>query len=152
MTINDILSGALLLNSDDKKYKITVEGNKIITEVKWMDAVLFTSSSVTEEMKTFKFTVELGDDYTWKELDESKSTSKSVSKNGLGVSYSSFKGKEISFNKTVALGKNNETGQTGVMSFTFNSEEYKKPVRDYLEKCGCKKAKQSFWKLLFGRV
>ena len=152
MTKNEILNGALLLNGDDKKYSITIDGDKIITEVKWMDAVLFTSSSVTDEMKTFKFTVELCDDNTWKELDESKSTSKSVSKSGFGMSYSSFRGKEISFNKTVALGKEKETGETGIVSVTFNSEEYKKPVREYLEKCGCKKAKQSFLKLLFGRA
>lgn len=152
MTKNEILNGALSLNGDDKKYNITVDGNKIITQVKWMDAVLFTSSSVTDEMKSFRFIVELCDDNTWKELDESKSISKGVSKSGAGMSYSSFKGKEISFNKTVALGKNKETGETGVVSFTFNSEEFKKPVREYLEKCGCKKAKQSFWKTLFGRA
>ena len=67
------------------------------------------------------------------------------------MNYSSFKGKEISFSKTVAIGKNREDGSTGVVTFEFNSEEYIKPVSDYLASCGYKKMKKGFFAALFGR-
>ena len=149
MNKQEILAAVMSLNGQDKKYKISTNGNKIITEVKWMDAVLFTPSSVTDEMKQFKFIAELNDDNTWVEIDESKSVSKGFKNGGFGMQYSSFKGKEISFNKTISLGKNRETGKAGVIDITFYSEEYKKPVRDFLSKNGYKKTNKGFWSRLF---
>ena len=151
MNIKEVLQGVLALNGDDKKYVITTEDNKIITTVKWMDAVLFSSDSVTDEMKEFKFIAKLNDDGTWSETDESKSVKKSVGSGGMSMSYSGFKGKQISFNKTIAIGKNKEDGSVGVVKFQFNSEEFKKPVREYLTSCGFKKAKKGFFATLFGR-
>ena len=63
----------------------------------------------------------------------------------------SFKGKEISFNKTIAFGKNREDGSVGVIQIAFNSEEYKKPISDYLASCGYKKTKKGFFASLFGK-
>lgn len=40
-TKEQLFESALALNGDDKKYIITVEDNKIITRIKWMDAVFF---------------------------------------------------------------------------------------------------------------
>lgn len=151
MTRQEVLDGALALNGADKKYTITVEGNTIITQTKWMDAVLFAQDSITDEVRSFKFTVELGDDNTWTELDRSSATRKSAGPGGFSMGYSSFSGKQISFNKTIAIGKDRNTGETGVVSITFNSEEFKQPVRDYLTACGWKRAKKGFWATLFGR-
>ncbi len=148
---NTVLANAASIGGEDKNYTVTVDGNKIITEVKWMDAVFFSSTDVTDEMKNFKFTVELKDDGTYLETDESKSVTKSIGLDGASMSYGGFKGKQISFSKTIGLGKNKETGETGVVSFTFNSEEFKKPVRDYLESCGWKKGKKGFFATLFGK-
>lgn len=149
--LQEVLNGALALNGDDKKYVITVEDNRIITTVKWMDAVLFSPVSVTDEVKNFKFIAKLNEDGTWLEMDESKAVSKSVGIGGVGMNYSSFKGKEISFNKTVSFGKNREDGSEGVVTFRFNSEEYKKPVKEYLANCGYKKTNKGFFASLFGR-
>ena len=151
MTKTDILNGALQLNGEDKKYTVTVDGDKITMEIKWMDAVLFSPDSVTDEMRNFKFIVTLNDDNTWTELDKTQSSSVSIGKGGFGASYSSFSGKSISFNKTIAIGKKKDEDEVGVVKFEFNSEEYKKILRDYLEKCGCKKKKKGFFATLFGR-
>ena len=150
-SIQQILNGALALNGDDRKYIITVEENKIITTVKWMDAVFFAPDSVTDEVRQFKFIAQLNDNNTWLEIDESKTVKKSAGIGGLSMNYSSFKGKEISFNKTIALGKNRDDNSVGVVKFVFNSEEYKKPVSDYLAACGYKKTNKGFWASLFGK-
>ncbi|MBQ8249730.1 MAG: hypothetical protein IJY93_07630 [Clostridia bacterium] len=137
------------MNKDGQKYKITVDGDKIVTEVKWMDAVLFSPSAVTDEMREFKFIVQVNDDGTWSEIDESKQVSKRIGAGGLSMNYSSFRGKQISFNKTVAIGKNRDDAEVGIVNITFNSEEYKKPVRDYLTANGFKKESKGFFKRLF---
>lgn len=151
MTKKEILDGAQSLNGEGKKYSVTVDGDKIITEVKWMDAVLFQADAVTDEMKSFKFIVTLNDDNTWTELDKTQNSSLKVGAGGISGGYSSFSGKSISFNKTVAIGKKKDEDGVGIVNVEFNSEEYKKIVRDYLEKCGCKKKKKGFFATLFGR-
>lgn len=151
MNIQEVLQGALALNGDDKKYSVTVEGDKIITTVKWMDAVFFAPDSVTDEVRQFKFIAKLNDNNTWLEIDESKAVKKSAGMGGLSMNYSSFKGKEISFNKTIGIGKNREDGSVGVIKIEFNSEEYKKPVSEYLASCGYKKTNKGFFASLFGK-
>ena len=151
MNIQEVLQGALALNGDDKKYSITVEGDKIITTVKWMDAVFFAPDSVTDEVRQFKFIAKINDNNTWLEIDESKAVKKSAGIGGLSMNYSSFKGKEISFNKTIGIGKNREDGSVGVIKIEFNSEEYKKPVSEYLASCGYKKTNNGFFASLFGK-
>ncbi len=151
MDKQSVLQGALNLNGPDKKYEITVEDDKIITTVKWMDAVFFGPGTVTDELRNFKFIAKLNDDGTYLEIDESKAATKKVGSGGFGMSYSSFKGKEISFNKTIGVGKNREDGTEGVINITFNSQEYKKPISDYLASCGYKKTNKGFLKSLFGK-
>lgn len=151
MNIQEVLQGALALNGDDKKYIVAVEGNQIITTIKWMDAVFFAPGSVTDEVKEFKFVAKLNDNNTWIEIDETKSVKKSAGIGGFSMNYSSFKGKEISFNKTIGVGKNREDGTVGVIKIGFNSEEYKKPVSDYLASCGYKKTNKGFFASLFSK-
>lgn len=149
MDIQQVLQGALELNGDDKKYVVTVEGNSIITTVKWMDAVFFAPGSVTDEVKEFKFIATLNNNNTWYEIDESKSVKKSVGMGGFNISYSGFKGKEFSFDRTIGVGKSRQENFAGIIDVKFNSQEYKKPVSDYLASCGYKKANKGFFASLF---
>lgn len=139
MTKEELFEAALALNGDDKKYEITVKDDKIITRVKWMDATFFSPDSVTEEMKEFEYTVRVSDHGKYTELDQSVSVTKSADRGGIGMKKSIFVGKQITFSKTVGVGKDNQTGETGVISNTFYSEEYKKPVRTLLKESGYKK-------------
>ena len=140
MNKQEVLNGALLLNGEDQEYVITVDESRIITTVKWMDAAFFSPECVTDEVKTFKFTVTLRDDGTWTELDESRSMQVKADKRGVGMNYSSFKGTQMSFDFSVGLGKNRNDGADGAIRTVFCSETYKKPVREYLKRCGWKKA------------
>jgi len=76
----DLFEAALALNGSDKKYVITVFDDKIITRVKWMDAKHFSPSSVTPEMKSFEYVVEVDDNckYTEKQTIPSKSKGKGM--------------------------------------------------------------------------
>ena len=151
LTIQQVLNGALSLNGNDKKYIITVEGNKIITSVKWMDATFFAPSLVTNEMREFKFVATLNNDNTWSELDETETVQKTAGLGGVAMSKSTFKGKTIRYSKTIAFGQKNGDGKLGIVECTFSTQEYKKPVSEYLTACGYRKAKKGFFATLFGR-
>ena len=146
MKKEEILSQVLLLNDDSKNYVVTVEDDRIITQVKWMDATFFSPTQITNEMRDFKYVVQLHNNGKYSEIDESVATTTSVSGSGFNKKFSAFKGKSITFNKTIGVGHDNNTGETGIISNTFYSEDYKKPVREFLKQCGYKRKMSSFAK------
>ncbi|MBQ4528360.1 MAG: hypothetical protein II998_09840 [Clostridia bacterium] len=139
MTRNDVLNGALMLNGADKNYTVSVENDTIITEVKWMDATFFAPGSVTDEIRNFKYIVRLHNGNKWSEIDEKRESSTSLNAKGINKHYSYTKGHTITFNRTVGIGQDRNNNVNGVVDVRFNSEDYKRPVREYLMRCGYKK-------------
>jgi len=132
------------LNRPDQPWYVTVEGDSIVARWKWMDATFFAPHEVSDETRQFTFTVMLSDKGTWKELDKVESKSSGVKmgggKVGFGSSSSSFVGKTNQKSFQFGAGKNNQTGQAGVVGFKFNTTAVKQPIRDYLTYYGWKKA------------
>lgn len=132
-----IFESALALNGDDKKYAITVEDNKIVTRVKWMDAVLFSPTSVSNKMRDFEYTVTVNDDGTYYEIEKYTDTSGSAHSGGFGLSKRVFYGKRAS--RTIGLGIDKQTGKAGIVDVSFNSAEYIRPVKELMQNSGYKK-------------
>ena len=132
------------LNRPDRPWVVTIEGDSIVARWKWMDATFFAPHEVNNETRDFKFTATLSDNRTWKEVDvtEKKSSGIKMSggKIGFGSSSSTFKGKTNQKSFTLGAGKNNETGEVGLVAFKFDTTAVKQPVREYLISCGWKKA------------
>lgn len=134
----EVLQKALELNGEDRNYEITVEGDKIITRVKWMDATFLSQGVVTDEVRDFEYIVKVYDSGKYEELDKSVERETSVRGGLFNYNKKIFVGKQITFDKTIGVGRNGEE-DFGIIDSTFNSEEYKRPVRQLLEECGYKK-------------
>ncbi len=106
MTKQEVLQGALSLNDGDKKYTVTVEGNKIIIETKYR------SSSARES--TFRCIAQLKDNKTYTEK----------------TYY--FDGYRKQYGARVKSASYRLDGSKEV----FDSEEVKNILRDYLDSCG----------------
>ena len=130
MTKEEVLQGALALNGNDKKYTVTVEGDRIITEVK------YATRSTTN---VFRSVACLNDDNTYVELH------KHIDNDDGHVQF----GKVI--HKYTARSLYIKNGMIQSENEHFNSEDYKKIVRDYLESCGYKRTNKGFFKRLFGK-
>ena len=106
MTKQEVLQGSLALNCSDKKYTITVEGDKIIIETKYRE------SRVRES--TFRCIAHIKDDKTYTESTyDFDGYRKQYGVRKKAVSYCLDGSKEV-----------------------FDSEEIKKVLRDYLDSCG----------------
>jgi len=132
------------LNKPDQPWEVTVEGDSIIARWKWMDATFFSPNEVNDQTKQFTFTVTLNEKGKWKELDKTESKSTGVKMSGgklsFGSSSNSFSGKTNQKSIQFGVGKNNQTGQVGIVGAKFNTTSVKQPIRDYLTACGWKKA------------
>lgn len=132
------------LNKPDQPWEVKVEGDSIVARWKWMNATFFAPNEVNDETKQFTFTVTLSDKGKWKEIDVIENKSSKVSagggKIGFGGSSSTFIGSSNKKTIQFGAGKNNQTGQVGIVGFKFNTTSVKQPIRDYLTACGWKKA------------
>ena len=128
------------LNRPDQPWQVTVEGDAIVARWRWMDATFFSPQDVTAEVRDYTFTVTLSDKGTWRELDRSKAKSLGGGASGFGGSASTFIGKQNMKSFEFGLGKNNQTGEAGLISFKFDTTAVKQPIRAYLTACGWKKA------------
>ena len=132
------------LNRPDQPWEVTIQGDSIVARWKWMDATFFAPHEVSNETKEFTFTVTLSDKGTWKELDKTENKATNVKmgggKAGFGSSSSTFKGKTNQKSFQFGVGKNNQTGDAGVIGIKFDTTKVKQPIRDYLTSCGWKKA------------
>lgn len=131
-----------MLNKQEQPWSVVVEGDSIIATWKWMDATFFSTAEVTDEEKEYKFIVTLKDNGKWKETDQSQEKTANINMKDGKISFgsSAFIGNSVQKNITIGLGKNNETGETGIIKFKFDTKIMKEPIRQYLINCGWKKA------------
>ena len=142
---NQVLQGAPgALNNPNQPWEVAIEGDSIVAQWKWMDATFFSPHEVNDQTRQFKFTVTLTNKGTWKELDQTEKKSAGVRLEGgnltFGGSKSTFAGKTNQKSIQFGVGKNNQTGEAGIVGFKFNTTTVKQPIRDYLTACGWRKA------------
>ena len=130
----------LHLNKPDQPWEVTVEGDSIVARWKWMDALFFAPGVVSGEIRDFTFTVTLKGNGVWEEVDGSSKRSVAASNGGMKFSVSKFAGMSWKKSIQIGLGKDNRTGEAGVVGFSMDTATIKEPVRDYLTACGWKKA------------
>ena len=140
-----VLAGAPgALNRPDRPWEVAIEGDSIVARWKWMDATFFSPHEVSEETRQFTFIVTLTDRWTWKELDKTENKASGVKASGgklsFGSSSNTFMGKTNQKSFQFGVGKDNQTGETGLVGFKFNTTDVKQPVREYLMSCGWKQA------------
>ena len=132
------------LNKPDQPWEVTVEGDSIVARWKWMDATFFAPHEVNNATKAFTFIVTLNDKGKWKEIDKTENKLSGIKMNGgklsFGSSSNSFMGKTNQKSFSFGVGKNNQTGEIGIVGFKFNTTDVKQPIRDWLISCGWKKA------------
>lgn len=129
------------LNKADQPWEITVEGDSIIARWKWMDAAFFSIDTVSSQIKDFTFTATLHDDGSWQEMDSENASQGAVSTTGsMRFSKRTFAGKSWQKSTQIGLGKNRQSGESGVIGFQLDTAMLKQPIRDYLTNCGWKKA------------
>ena len=130
MTKEEVLQGALALNGEGNKYKITVEGDRIITEARF-----YTSHTTS----TFRSIACLNDDNTYVEIHKARDED--------GVQF----GKVVKKQWSGTLSFDKESRKLKADTEKFDSEDCKRIVRDYLESCGYKRTNKGFWRRLLGK-
>ena len=133
MTKQEVLQGALALNGSDKKYTVTVEGDKIIIQAN------YSANAIRTRIGTFRSVAHLNDDNTYTETHSSNDGRRMQG------------GKVIKVKKSISFTFGGGNNKVEVEKESFNSQDVKKILRDYLENCGYKRTNKGFFKRLFGK-
>ena len=132
------------LNRPDQPWVVAVEGDSIVARWKWMDAAFFAPHEASNAVRAYTFTAILADNRTWRELDKTENKTSSVGMSGgklsIGSSSGTFAGKQNTKSFQFGAGRDNQTGQTGLVAFKFSTTPVKESIRAYLTNRGWKKA------------
>ena len=133
MTKEEVLQGALALNGSDKQYTVTVEGNTITIQSK------FSANATGTRTGTFRCVAHLNDDNTYVETHSARDGRRSQF------------GKVVKVQKSISFTFGGGSDIVEVEKESFNSEDIKKILREYLDGCGYKRTNKGFFRRLFGR-
>ena len=133
MTKEEVLQGALALNGSDKKYTVSVAGDKITIRSS------FSVNATGTRTGTFCCVAHLGDDHTYVETHSAHDGRRSQF------------GKVVKVQKSISFTFGKGSDKVEVEKESFHSEDIKKILRDYLEACGYKRTNKGFFRCLFER-
>ena len=129
------------LGTADKKWTIDIEGYQIVAYWKWKDGTFISTESVTDEIRDYKFIVTLLDNGKWKELDITNDSEKEANlKQGkFSLNKSFFAGNKTQKTFEFSFGKKRDENNFGIQEISFDTNDIKQPIREYLKQCGWKK-------------
>ena len=133
MTKQEVLQGALTLNGSDKQYTVTVENDTITIQSK------FSANATGTRTGTFRCVAHLNDDNTYVETHSARDGRRSQF------------GKVVKVQKSISFTFGGGSDTVEVEKESFNSEDIKKILREYLDGCGYKRTNKGFFRCLFGR-
>ena len=123
----EVLNNALIvLNKPDKPWEVTITNDSIVAKWKWMDATFFSPNEITNEVKEYSYIVTLTDKGKWTEKDITSEKEQNIN---VG------EGKSI----TIGFGKNNDSNESGIVKFKYDTSIIKNEIKNYLQECGYKK-------------
>ena len=133
MTKQEALQGALALNGSDKQYTVTVEGDTITIQSK------FSANATGTRTGAFRCVAHLNDNNTYVETHSAHDGRRSQF------------GKVVKVQKSISFTFGGGSDKVEVEKESFNSEDIKKILREYLDGCGYKRTNKGFFRRLFGR-
>ena len=133
MTKQEVLQGALTLNGSDKQYTVTVESDTITIQSK------FSANATGTRTGTFRCVAHLNDDNTYVETHSARDGRRSQF------------GKVVKVQKSISFTFGGGSDTVEVEKESFNSEDIKKILREYLDGCGYKRTNKGFFRRWFGR-
>jgi hypothetical protein len=132
-----------MLNNPNIPWVVSVEGDNIVARWKWMDALFFSPHEISDETKSYTYTVSLSDNGKYKALDETVEKVKGVSLEGgklnFGTSTDMFKGTKNQKSFEFGIGMNKKTDEVGLVGFKYDTSQVKQHICSWLEANGWEK-------------
>jgi hypothetical protein len=129
--INAVLQKAAADLMAANPFICTVDQGCLVVQLNWKDTTFFNGRGITREAFGYRYIVKLKPNGKFTTVDLTTADVQSVGLNGINISSSAFAGKQVSFHKDIQLGRDNLTGQTGVITNSFNSRDIQVPVKQY---------------------
>ena len=105
-----------------------------------MDARFYGMNSITDEVKNYEFRVRVDGKGKYHEHDNSNFSNVHMEQGKVTFGLNYFSGIQTQKNITIGFGKNKDTNDRGNLDFEFDTSLVKKPIRDFLNSNGLKKA------------
>ncbi len=123
-------------NNPNNFFTVEVNGDDLIFTWNWKNATLFGMTSISQENREYKYIITLFDNNKYKDRSIDTNKNINVSPGNISFGNSLFTGKQFGVHKEIGIGRNNQTNETGVQMFDFDTRKIQKPVQNFLNECG----------------
>ena len=114
----------------------TIEQDCFVTQLNWQNVTYFNGRGLTHSSRTYRNIVKIRSNGDFYMIDVYINNDSSIGLDGLQIDNSYFGGKSLNFTSEVMFGKDNNTGEVGVQTYTFNTSDIQKPIKDYFQGMG----------------
>ena len=114
----------------------TIEQGMLIIQADWKDTTFINGPGLTREQKSYRHIVRLKPNGKFATLDVYVENYESVGLGGLTIGRREFAGKSVRINWEAQIGKDNQTGKTGLIVNKFSSRSIQVPVKEYFSNLG----------------
>ena len=111
----------------------TVEQDAFVAQLNWQNVTYFNGQGLTRQARAYRCVVKIYPNRTFFMIDVNTNNIDSIGLGGIKLSRSAFAGRSWNYNYEMVLGKDNVTGETGVLTYRFKSSEIQKPVKNYFK-------------------
>ncbi len=111
----------------------TIEQNSLVIQLNWQNATYFNGRGVTHVARVYRHIVKVYPDGKFMTLDVHVNDENSIGLGGIVLSQDAFAGKSWNFHLEKELGHDNNTGETGILTYKFCTSDIQKPVKEYFE-------------------
>ncbi len=114
----------------------TIDKGHLVIQLNWMDGTYFSGLNVTRAQKCYRHVVTVTPDGKFKAHDAEAEKELSVGLSGISVKAAAFEGYSTRSTTEIVLGKKAREKRFGVNTYSFNSDAFKKEIREYFESIG----------------
>ena len=116
----------------------TIEQGMLVIQANWKDTTYINGPGLTREQRSYRHIVRIKPNGKYATLDVYVDDYQSVGLGGLVIRRDAFSGKAVTFNWEAQIGKNNQTGEKGLIVNRFSSRDIQAPVKEYFNNLGFK--------------
>ena len=144
-------------NNNHPELECEIKDNNLVLGINWKDTTYFNGSGLAHEYSHFKCIVKVLPNGQYHRTDVILDDSESLDIKKLQISRSGFSGKIVRRTIEFSLGKDNRTGEKGLIKNEFSTSIIQKPIKEYFSSIGLKEKKFSYRLIvkalpMFGKV
>lgn len=114
----------------------TIEEDILIIQLNWQNSTFFNGRGLSHFDRTYRHIIKVFPDGKFMTTDLNVTDETAVGVGIINISQQVFSGKSWNYHYEKEFGRDNNTGEVGILTYKFNTSDIQKPVKEYFKSIG----------------